>query len=154
MVIHSECYYVPDCKARLLSPQRLFNDKKGYGGYFHVLEDHSVLGFHNGHEPLVVEYDSRSNLPITLAKIDTMVAAHANLCILNDDNQNLIPGQKLLLLWHARFAHKNFQAVQMLMRNLPFVSNQKFIAASKCKRPRYEACEYAKAHRKFMKGNK
>ena len=72
MVIHSECYYVPDCKATLLSPQQLFNDKKGYGGYFHVLEDHSVLGFHNGHEPLVVEYDSRSNLPITLAKNDTM----------------------------------------------------------------------------------
>ena len=55
MIIHSECYYVPDhCKARLLSPQRLFNDKKGLGGTFHVLEDHSVLGFHNGHEPLVV----------------------------------------------------------------------------------------------------
>ena len=42
----------------------------------------------------------------------------------------------------------------MLMLNLPFVSNQKFIAASKCKRPRCEVCEYAKAHRKFTQGNK
>ena len=154
MVVHTECYYVPDCNARLLSPQRLFDADKGYGGYFHVLENHSVLGFDNGFEPLVVEYDSRSNLPIALAKNDTMVAAHANLCILNDENQNLTPGQKLLLLWHAKFAHKNFPAVQMLMRNLPFVSNQKFLAASRCERPRCEVCEYGKAHRKFTKGNK
>ena len=107
-----------------------------------MLEDHSVLGFHNGHKPLVVEYDSRLNLPITLAKNDTMVAAHANLCILNDNNENLTPGQTLLLLWHAKFAHKNFQTVHILMHDLPFVSNQKFIAASKCERPQCEVCEY------------
>ena len=106
----------------------MFNDKKGYGGYFHVLENHSVLGFHNGNKPLViVEYNSHSNLPITLAKNDMMlVAAHATLvCILNDNNQNLTHGQKLLLLWHTKFTHKNFRDVQMLIHNLPFMSNQK-----------------------------
>ena len=155
--VHTECYHVPDCKSTLLSPQQLLNDEKGYGGYFHVLENHSVLGFHNGHEPLVVECVYHSNLPIALAKNDMMVIVHANLCILNDDNQNLTPGQKLLLLWHAKFAHKNFQAVPSCANahaNLPFVSSQKFLAASRCDRPRCEVCKYGIAHRKFTKGNK
>ena len=122
-----------------------------------MLENHSVLGFHNGHEPLVVECVYHSNLPIALAKNDMMVIVHANLCILNDNNQNLTPGQKLLLLWHAKFAHKNFQAVPSCANahaNLSFVSNHKFLAASRCDRPRCEVCKYGIAHRKFTKGNK
>ena len=45
LVVHSMCYHVPDCKARLISPQRLFNKPKGAEGsiicwrsipYYHI----------------------------------------------------------------------------------------------------------------------
>ena len=33
-MIRLQCYYVPESKMRLLSPQRLFNKKKGVIGKF------------------------------------------------------------------------------------------------------------------------
>ena len=34
LTIRSQCYYVPNAKVRLLSPQRLFNKAKGVTGKF------------------------------------------------------------------------------------------------------------------------
>jgi hypothetical protein len=43
LVVHSRCYYVPQSKARLISPQRLFNKAKGVEGTFTVLEEHALI---------------------------------------------------------------------------------------------------------------
>jgi hypothetical protein len=151
LTIHSKCYYVPDAKARLISPQRLFNSNQGVLGQYIVQENHSTLIF-DGVGELQIDYDARSHLPIALAKNLTTTASQANLTILNEDNQNLTPAQKLLILWHTRFGHKNFPTVQRLFRNVPFLS-EKFMRASRCTIPRCEVCEFAKEHRKTTKGN-
>jgi hypothetical protein len=151
LVVHSRCYYVPDSKARLISPQRLFNKAKGIEGTFTVMEEHAILTYKNVAE-LIVEYCPRSHLPLALAKNLSSRPA-ANLTVLDDSNQNLTPSQKVLLTWHARFGHKGFSAIQRLFRHLPFASAQ-FISASKCEIPKCEVCEYSKAHRQPTKGNK
>ena len=152
LTIHSRCYYVPDSKARLISPQRLFRKSEGVVGRFITAEDSCTLEFDNVGS-LDIPYDSRSHLPIALGKnlaIDG--GPQANICILNEANQNLTPSQRLLLTWHARFGHKNFQAIQRLFRQIPFLGD-KFQSASRCEIPRCEVCEYSKAHRKPTKGH-
>ena len=151
LVVHSRCYYVPDSKARLISPQRLFNKAKGVHGSFTVLEEHAVLSYTNVAE-LIVEYCPRSNLPLALAKNLSSQPA-ANLTVLDDSNQNLTPSQKLLLTWHARFGHKGFSAIQRIFKHSPFSSAQ-FTSASRCEIPKCEVCQYSKAHRQPSKGNK
>ena len=152
ITLHSRCYYVPDAKARLISPQRLFNEEQGITGQYITKEKHSTLTFDNVGS-IDIQYDERSHLPMAIAKNLHSEGAQANLCILNDANQNLTPSQKLLLLWHARFGHKNFPAVQRLFRSIPFLS-EKYMRASRCVIPRCEVCELAKGHRKPTKGNK
>ena len=151
LVVHSRCYYVPDSKARLISPQRLFNKAKGVNGSFTVLEEHAVLSYSNVAD-LIVEYCPRSNLPLALAKNLSSQPA-ANLTVLDDSNQNLTPSQKLLLTWHARFGHKGFSAIQRIFKSNPFSSAQ-FTSASRCEIPKCEVCQYSKAHRQPTKGNK
>jgi hypothetical protein len=70
--------------------------------------------------------------------------------ILEDSNDNLTGGLTLLLEWHYRFAHLNFQALQSVLRRVPFVGNI-FSAAVKCAPPKYEVCELAKAKRRAKK---
>ena len=72
-----------------------------------------------------------------------------NLTLLDEANQNMTAGQKLLLHWHHRFGHLNLPAVQRLLRAVPFLS-AKFAAASKCDTAsmRCEICEFAKGHRR------
>ena len=63
MVIKAKCYYVPDSKARLISPQRLFRKEAGITGCFTCEESHASLTFNNL-PPLTIDYDSRTNLPV------------------------------------------------------------------------------------------
>ena len=116
LTIQTQCYYVPQAKARLISPQRLFRKNEGVTGSFSVEEDKATLTF-NGHPPLVVEYDPpRSNLPIGYTCNATEHAPQINLCVTDDVNQNLTPSQKLCVQWHHRFGHLNFPAIQRLLR--------------------------------------
>ena len=108
LTIHSKCYCVPDAKACLISPQQLFNSTQGVHGQYIVQENHSTLIF-DGVGELQIDYDAHSHLPIAIAKNLTQPAAQVNLTILNNDNQNLTPAQKLLILWHTRFGHKTSQ---------------------------------------------
>jgi hypothetical protein len=153
------CYYVPDCKARLLSPQRLFNQKKGVTGQFSIREEHAILEIDN-HPSLTLEYESTSHLPVGLATNgkmplgqDHMIVPNVNLCITDDDNQNLTPAQKLLLMWHFRFGHRNLPQVQALLR-LPVFQGDKYRAAARADLPKCATCMYAKAHLKHTSGNK
>ena len=155
LVVHSMCYHVPDCKARLISPQRLFNKSKGAEGSFICLEEHAILSY-PGICDLTIDYDSRTHLPTAVAKNLSAEGAQANVCVLNEENQNLSPSKRLLLIWHARFGHKGFGAIQRIFRSLPFQS-ERFKGASRLIAediPRCEVCEFAKAHRRPTKGNK
>ena len=131
MTIISSAYYVPGAKARLLSPQRLFNAKQGVTGNFVVEESHATLRF-DGVGILELAYDNSSHLPIALGKNKIPGVAEVNLGgILGDDNSNLSPAQKLLLHWHCVFGHKSMSRVQQLLQTFPFLS-EKFKAASLC----------------------
>jgi hypothetical protein len=59
----------------------------------------------------------------------------------------LTGGQKLLLEWHYRFCHLNFQSLQNVLRRAPFVAKI-FAAELKCDLPKCEICELAKAKRR------
>ena len=153
--VRGMAYYVPQAKARLLSPQRLFDASTGLRGRYEG--DHKSFRLYlDDSPPLIVEYDDRNSLPIGYARF----GAHApftddsqmNLTILDDANQNLTGGQKLLLQWHNRFGHLNFPAVQRILRAVPFLS-PKFEAASKCDTHSIKCaiCEYAKGHRRAKK---
>lgn len=155
--IRSNCYYVPKAKVRLLSPQRLFNHKRNVGGKFEGNESTFKLVFDNG-PTLTIEYDEHNHLPIGYALVGDSVTRtvdpQANVLLLDDTNQNLTAGQKLLLQWHARFGHLNFRRVQTILRGFPF-SVVKYASASKCDTATMKCaiCQYAKAHRRATHGS-
>jgi hypothetical protein len=154
--VTSMAYYVPKAKARLLSPQRLFDPTTGTQGYYKG--DHeSFQLILQGQDPLVVEYDERNSLPIGYATIGQPASElpsdpQMNLSLMDDANQNLTAGQKLLLHYHHRFGHLNFAGVQRILRAVPFLS-AKFESASKCDARSLKCmiCEFAKGHRRAKK---
>jgi hypothetical protein len=152
LTIQTQCYYVPQARARLISPQRLFRKSEGVTGSFLVEEDITTLTF-TGHSPLHVEYDPRSNLPIGYGCNAAENAPQVNLCVTDDTNQNLTPSQKLLLQWHHRFGHLNLPGMQRLLRVAPF-GGEKLLSASRCTIPRCDVCEFAKGRRQPTGGKK
>ncbi len=143
---------MPECKTRLLSPQRLFNKTKGIRGQYIVEEDKSTLQF-EGTPSLVIEYNSRNWLPTATAR-NLQLAPSLNLCITSEENQNLSPAKRRLLQWHYRFGHRNLRAVQMMLREAPFAT-EPFLSSSRVtfeERPLCEICQYAKARRKAVHG--
>ena len=101
---------------RLLSPQRLFNKDKGIIG-----EEHASLQFQEVPN-VIINYNSRSKLSIALGKNKNVSTHQINLCVTDDDNENLAPSQKTLLQWHYRFGHKNCASFQTMFRSEPFTS--------------------------------
>ena len=87
-MIRAQSYYVPNCNVRLLSPQRLFSKNEGIIGESTCREEHASLKF-EGIPKLIVDYDSRSKLRITLGTNKEVSAHKINLCVTDDDNQNL-----------------------------------------------------------------
>jgi len=154
VTIRAQAYYVPAARARLISPQRLFRKEAGTGGQYIVGETCSTLMFDH-HPAIRVSYDSQTHLPVGYGRNGsgpgTGHAPQVNLCITDDENQNLTPTQKLLLQWHYRFGHRNMPAVQKLLRVDPFGS-EKLLSAARATIPRCEVCEFAKAHRQPTHG--
>ena len=146
-------YYVPGAKARLLSPQRLFDGGKLKGSYQGDHKEFRLLI--DGCDPLIIEYDDRTSLPIGYADIGKVLDPQHNITLMDESNQNLTGGQKLLLHWHNRFGHLNLPAVQRILRNVPFLSD-KYTAASKCdmRSIKCTVCEFAKGHRRAIKSSK
>jgi hypothetical protein len=95
-------------------------------------------------------YDTRSPFPTAEALCGPEPEHTVNISMLEEANQNLTAGQKLLLGWHYRFCHLNFQSLQHLLRRAPFVVKG-FAAAVKCDPPRCEIFELAKAKRRPKK---
>jgi hypothetical protein len=152
LTVKTLCYYVLDCKARLISPQRLFNKDKGVSGKFAVEQTQATLKL-DGLSPLEIDYDSRNWLPIATCR-NIKWTPSLNLTITNDNNQNLSPAKRRLLNWHYRLGHRNLRDVQLILRSPPFGS-EKFLSASRISfedRPMCEICQYAKAKRKTTHG--
>lgn len=148
LVLHTSCFYVPSAKARLLSPQRLFNAKEGTTGSFSCLENNATLQL-NDLPTLTIPYDARSYLPIHEAT--SYSSTQLNLSINDSENQNLKPSQHLLNLWHQRFGYHNYQYIQRILRD-PLFTSPWFSSASRCEIPTCSICQFAKAHRASTKG--
>jgi hypothetical protein len=145
-----EAYYIPTSNQRLLSPQTLLCKEKGICRSYSGDEEKFELKI-NDQAVISIPYDKRSSLPIAEVLVGPEPEPTVNLTgILEDSNHNLTGGQKFLLEWHCRFAHLNFQALQSVLRRVPFVAKI-FAAAVKCAPPKCEVCELAKAKRRANK---
>jgi hypothetical protein len=141
-----EAYYVPTSKQILLSPQTLLCKEKGLFGSYSGDEEKFELKL-NDQAVISIPYGKRSSLPIAEVLVGPEPEPTVNLTrILDDSTHNLTGGQKLLLEWHYRFAHLNFQTLQNVFRRVPFVAKRS-AAAVKCAPPKCEVCELAKAKR-------
>ena len=101
---------------------------------------------------ITVSHNPNNHLPTGMAR-NSIPGASAYLAgVLDEDNTNLTPAQKLLLLWNERFGHKSMVRVKSYFRSFPFTSS-KFLAASRCDVPLCTNCQYAKGHRKTTKGS-
>ena len=149
--IKSNCFYIPKAKVHLLSPQRLFCQKQGVSGKYQGDETSFQLIFNDGPK-LTIKYDENNHLPIGYASVGVnlppTINPQANALVLDDLNQNLTAGQKLLLQWHVHFGHLNLRRVQSILRLFPF-NAIKYASASKCdiSTMKCATCQYAKAHR-------
>jgi hypothetical protein len=125
----TQAYWVPNSKARLLSPQKLFNKKKSTFGQYQGDEEIFRLIL-NDNTPIDIPHDIISSLPIGYARTVPDLHPQFNI-VLSIENQNMSDSQKLLLDWHNRFAHLNAARVQQVLRHIPFIAN-KFGDATKC----------------------
>jgi hypothetical protein len=103
----------------LLSPQKLFNKKKGTFGKYQGDEESFRLIL-NDNPPIDLPYDIRSPLPIGYARTGPELHQQVN-TVISIENQNMSDSQKPLLDWHNRFAHLNFardQQVHLLPTSL------------------------------------
>jgi hypothetical protein len=146
----TQAYWVPNSKARLLSPQKLFNKKKGTFGQYKGDEESFRLIL-NDNPSIYIPYDIISSLPIGCAKTGPDMHPQVN-TVLSIENQNMSDSQKLLLDWHKRFGHLNFARVQQVLRYIPFIAN-KSGDSTKCDPPMFHTCELAKAKRRANKSS-
>jgi hypothetical protein len=89
-------YYVPTAKARLLSPQKIFDKKRCVFGHFHGDEDKFTLQV--GNCPKVeVPYCPTSGLPIGESLYGPQVEPTVNISVMDEEKINLSPGKNLLI---------------------------------------------------------
>ena len=81
--IRSQCYYIPQSKMHLISPQQLFNQNKGVAGWYKGDEESFTLQFESCPQ-LIVKYDPWNHLPIAYAQIRTGIAPQINFALTID----------------------------------------------------------------------
>ena len=170
-IVRTRAYYVPVASIRLFSPQNYFQETKSGKGEF----DHESLTFTtaNGHR-LQFPYHPGSNLPLMYVDWDVPQAglsathyqflesetAFETTTQLLQDNHNLSPPAKELLLWHNRLGHAGFRWIQSLMRvqkqNIGEQADPPLIPTvisntPNCALPRCAACQLGKQHRRTPK---
>ena len=93
LTLHLTAYYVPQCKQRLLSPQRIFDKENGHVGIFEVTADCARLVI-DGSPTLTIPYDPVNSLPTSHGIRASSVCdkeASLNLCVTEETtNQNLL----------------------------------------------------------------
>ena len=84
--ITGQVYHGPGAKARLLSPQCLFDSNKATGCY-----EGDAISFQlkiDGCHPLIIDYNDRNSLPIGYAIIGPRVEVQASIVLVDEANQN------------------------------------------------------------------
>jgi hypothetical protein len=133
----------------LLCPQQIAQQTNKPGDGFNALGPHGILTFDGFTR--TVPYDRGSRLPI-LFSIDGIQSYIANMSHaaspMPSTTDNHTAKQKLLLRWHNRLSHMNFQKLQDLARigALP-----KSILG--CDLPSCRSCQLGKAHRRASASN-
>ena len=134
-------YYAPQGKARLLSPQRIFNNQQGILGYYRGDEDKLSLWI-DGLPTIEIPYNLSSGLPIANG-IPALSGLLANFSILTIDISMgkilFLNGIIILGIWgYNKFSL--YCVISLLL--------QKFSATAKCIIPLCEICEFSKARRR------
>ena len=155
--IHVDAYYTPGARVRLLSPQSYLqqcHDKarpKPTGGFS---DTHLSFTWPDGNT-LLVPYNKRNNLPVSLSYNESVLAHRTHelhLCVTDTANQNLSEAQKELLRWHFRLGHLHFASIQLLLRSGALATSEgaKSLhrAASKCELPKCASCQFGKMKRR------
>ena len=128
-LIKCRSHYVPKATIRLHSPQCYFEEHKAGSCLINWL--HTVYTTHLGNE-LVFPHHPASNLPLMTTHDDILqgsLTSHVLFNIshiedyeghikslLHQENYNLSPQHKELLLWHHRLGHAGFGWIKNLMR--------------------------------------
>ena len=146
MAIILKRYLVQSANTRLLSQKRIFDKQNGQPGTFWGDEEAFYLEYKD--KPIItIKYPTESNLPIApTLTVSTDQARQVNLTLLDEANQNLTAGPKVLLEYHYRFGHINMPLVQLKLRSEGFPTGE-FAAASKCQVPKCSICEFSREHR-------
>ena len=113
--------YVPAAKARILSPQRLFQTDNTKDGKFVVRGKLSHLDMPNA-PSILIAHDGDNHLPIMDAVRPSAAEPMVNMCVTADANENLTAAQKHLLRWHYRFGHRSLRNIQHVVGNKPFTN--------------------------------
>jgi hypothetical protein len=83
----TQAYWVLNSKARLLSPQKLFNKKRGFFGQYQG-DKESFRLIHNDNPPLDIPYDIRSSPKIGYARTGPDQQPQVS-TVLSSENQNM-----------------------------------------------------------------
>lgn len=167
--VKTRAYHVPVATIRLFSPQSYFQESETKLGKSEC--DHESLTFTTSDgSKLQFPYHPGSNLPIMFTDWDIpqagLSASHFQFLRsdsgfetaskLLQDNYNLNPAEKELLLWHDRLGHAGFKWIQDLMRtrkvevgeppDQPLIPTR-VTGTPNCGVPRCPACQLGKQHR-------
>jgi len=109
-----KCSICPKSSHGTLCPQQIAQQTKKPQEGFNALGQHGILTFDGFCK--TVPYDVRSQLPImyTVDGLQCYMTASSEPSLPPSDN--LTASQKLLLRWHYRLSHLNFQKLQDLAR--------------------------------------
>lgn len=147
VTITTPAYYVPLANRRIFSPQAYFqNTGKSCGS----TQNHEGITLLVGDKEKKIPYNTINNLPTFYAhNLDLPhLDATAQVCVSDDDNQNLSAAQKELLRWHFRLGHLNFNSVQLVLKSGNVGDSSIIKSASKCEHPKCASCRFGKAKRR------
>jgi len=97
---------------RLLSPQQILKQHYSIGDGFFMYHDKAILKL--GGSTKTISYDRLTNLPILYTQ--SGVSKLYNLVQDGADSDNLTAAQRLLLYWHRRLAHMDFEKLKAMAR--------------------------------------
>ena len=149
--IRTMALLVPSARVRLLSTQSYLCELDCINPPSSTLQSSTSMTLSLPHGITVtVPYHSSNNLPIskaarplTLAKADYQY----HLCVTDEGNQNLTDAQKELLRWHFRLGHRDFAAIQHLLRGGHLGNSPLTLLAGKCSHPKCASCQFGKQRR-------
>lgn len=163
--IKVKAYYVPQCKAKLLSTSAFLDE---YPDEEIVLKSGILsVGGKEGDPtrgPIIAAVNPVNNLPTSTAYRHTIrreaeAAIAPTLSAVADGNINLSEPAKELMRWHFRLAHLDLRKIQFLMRTGVLATSEAtrrlHTAAAKLQvRPQCAACHFGKQHRRPTPGVK